>query len=265
MPRRRAVASTLTAPTLRPEQAVSLLRTQLERGQQLLGAERFLETDHEVWENTTRAYLTRAFASDSLNVNHFMEPSYNRQDYPNEDWGVASRRAMTKQIARLQGCIDQLEAVNASGPFFRRRSEGDVDQQFTDDQPASWEDLLHDSVRRNALQQYGGGHWRDAVLNAFIAVFDLVRHRTELDLDGEALITRAFSIDRPLLTVADLTTESGRNDQVGFMMVLQGVFRGVRNPKAHSLQHDLTETKAAQYLVLASLLARRIDEAQRVK
>ena len=48
------------------------------------------------------------------------------------------------------------------------------------------------------------------------------------------------------------------------MIMLQGVYRGVRNPKAHSLQNDLTATKTAQYLVLASLLARRIEEASKV-
>ena len=32
--------------------------------------------------------------------------------------------------------------------------------------------------------------------------------------------------------------------------------------KPHSMTHDLTAMKAAQYLVFASLLARRIDEAR---
>ena len=37
------------------------------------------------------------------------------------------------------------------------------------------------------------------------------------------------------------------------------------NPKAHSLAHDLTQLTAAQYLVFASLLARRVEEAHLVK
>lgn len=127
--------------------------------------------------------------------------------------------------------------------------------------PAAWEELLHGTVVHSALPQYRNGHWRDAVLNAFIAVFDLVRSRAALDLDGDRLITRVFSVENPMLIVADLGTESGRNDQVGFMQTLQGVFRGVRSPKAHGLQHDLTALKAAQYMVMASLLARRIEEA----
>lgn len=49
------------------------------------------------------------------------------------------------------------------------------------------------------------------------------------------------------------------------MQVFKGVFQCIRNPKAYSLDHDLTEEKAAQYMVFASLLARRIDEAKVVK
>ena len=50
----------------------------------------------------------------------------------------------------------------------------------------------------------------------------------------------------------------------GFMQILKGAFQGVRNPKAHTLAHDLTEPTAAQYLIFASLLARRIEEAKAI-
>ena len=46
------------------------------------------------------------------------------------------------------------------------------------------------------------------------------------------------------------------------MQIYKGAFQGIRNPKAHSLEHDLTDEKAAQYLVVASLLAQRIEEAK---
>jgi uncharacterized protein (TIGR02391 family) len=138
------------------------------------------------------------------------------------------------------------------------------DRKRTRSEPGSlaWEELLHPSVRAGAYAHYQDGHWRDSVLNAMIAVFDLVRMRTALDLDGDKLITRVFSSENPVLTVADVRTESGKNDQTGFMLMLQGVFRGVRNPKAHTLLHDLNELKAARYLVMASLFASRIEDAE---
>ena len=79
------------------------------------------------------------------------------------------------------------------------------------------------------------------------------------------LITKAFSVHQPILVFSEIESESGKNDQVGFMQLFQGANRGVRNPKAHSIQHNLTDVRAAQYLVFASLLARRLEEARKVE
>ena len=126
---------------------------------------------------------------------------------------------------------------------------------------AGFEDLLHPVVYEHAYQQYRNGHLRDAVLNAIVAVFDLIRERTGLRLDGQGLVSEAFSLEKPQLIFSELETDSGRNDQKGFLQILSGAYIGIRNTKAHSLRHDLDEKKAAQYLIFASLLARRVSEA----
>lgn len=125
-----------------------------------------------------------------------------------------------------------------------------------------FEELLHPVIFAHAFQHYVNGHYRDAVLNSIVAIFDLIRERTGLDLDGAALATQALSLEKPHLILSELDTESGRNDQKGFMQILVGAYLGIRNPKAHSLNHDLDPEKAAQYLIFASLLARRIYEAK---
>ena len=124
-----------------------------------------------------------------------------------------------------------------------------------------FESLLHPVIFEHAYQQYKVGHLRDSVLNAFTAVFDLIRERTGIDMDGAKLAGQVFSVNDPRLILSEIETESGKNDQVGFLNIYQGAYIGIRNPKAHSLQHDLTPEKAAQYLVFASLLARRVSEA----
>jgi len=129
---------------------------------------------------------------------------------------------------------------------------------------SSLKSLLHPVVSQHALPHFDAGHLREAVLNGIMAVFDLLRERTGLDSDGAALVSQALSLENPKLILSDLASESGRNDQKGFLQILQGAYLGVRNPKAHSLRHDLNEHTAAQYLVFASLLARRIEEAVRV-
>ncbi len=124
-----------------------------------------------------------------------------------------------------------------------------------------FEDLLHPVVFEHAYQQYRNGHLRDAVLNAFVAVFDLIRETAGLKLDGQRLVSETFSLEKPKLIFSEIDSDSGRNDQKGFLQILTGAYIGIRNPKAHSLHHDLDENKAAQYLVFASLLARRVSEA----
>jgi len=122
--------------------------------------------------------------------------------------------------------------------------------------------LLHPVVVESSYAQFQDGHLRDAVLNSIIGVFDYLRERSELALDGSDLANEAFSTHHPRLILSELDTESGENDQVGFMKIYRGAYQGIRNPKAHSLTTDLTKTAAAQYLVFASLLARRIEEAR---
>lgn len=124
-----------------------------------------------------------------------------------------------------------------------------------------FEALLHPLILEHAYPQFRDGHLRNAVLDAFIAVFNLIRERAALQLDGVELVGRVFSLAEPRLVVSELATESGRSDQKGFMQLLQGAYLGVRNPKAHSLRNDLDPASAAQYLVFASLLARRVEAA----
>ena len=128
-----------------------------------------------------------------------------------------------------------------------------------------FEKLLHPLIVKSSYDHYRDGHLRDAVLNSVIAVFDHIRKLTKLDADGDALVGKVFSLTDPFLVLSELQTESGQNDQKGFMQIFKGAFQGIRNPKAHSLTHDLNSEKAAQYLIFASLLARRLDEAKRIK
>ena len=125
--------------------------------------------------------------------------------------------------------------------------------------------LLHPTIIEHALPLYNNGHFRDAVFDSIVAVFDLIRKRTGLKGDGDALAGKAFSLHDPYLVLDELATPSGKDDQKGFIQILAGAYQGIRNPKAHTLTHDLTQLKAAQYLVFASLLARRVDEAKVIR
>lgn len=156
---------------------------------------------------------------------------------------------------------DYQDILNRDLPLIEDKAEQHLLESQEEPNSLGFESLLHPVIFEHAYQQFRAGHLRDAVLNAFTAVFDLIRQRTGIDMDGAKLAGKVFSVNDPRLILSELDTESGRNDQAGFLQMYQGAYIGIRNPKAHSLQHDLTETRAAQYLIFASLLARRIEEA----
>ncbi len=167
-----------------------------------------------------------------------------------------------KQISKAAEFLTQVEEVLSEDKAqFSELEEDEENRRKESEKLVSLAELLHPWVIEHAFQQYRNGHLRDAVLSAFISVGDLLRERSGIDLDGSSLATNALSLKDPKLVLSELDTESGRNDQLGFMHIIQGSFTGIRNPKAHSVRHELTEQKAGQYLVLASLLARRITEA----
>lgn len=139
---------------------------------------------------------------------------------------------------------------------------GRLSKQSLPQMSVAFADLLHPVIQAASIKHYASGDYRNATLDAIVALFDMLRNKTGLDMDGDNLCNQAFSPSDPILILSEIETDSGRNDQRGFMDIFKGFYRGVRNPKAHSLIHDLDAIKSAQHLILASLLARRIDESK---
>ena len=126
-----------------------------------------------------------------------------------------------------------------------------------------FEQLIHPSVAEHSLEHYHNGHYREAVGNGMLALSRAIRQRTGVDLDGADLASAAFTpLDSPKLLFGTLDSKSGKSEQDGFHQIMRGAYIGIRNPKAHQLDHDLDSVKAAQYLVFISLLVRRVDEAK---
>jgi uncharacterized protein (TIGR02391 family) len=165
-------------------------------------------------------------------------------------WGMSNdfRDILRRDLPEFEGIVDRklLEAAEDRGEL-------------------GFEHLLHPIVAQSSYEMFRNGHLREAVLNSIVAIFDLIRERTGIGADGPNLVNRAFSLTDPYLVLSELESESGQNDQKGFIQVFNGSYQGIRNPKAHTLTHDLTAPKAAQYLVYASLLARRVEESRLVK
>jgi uncharacterized protein (TIGR02391 family) len=122
-------------------------------------------------------------------------------------------------------------------------------------------DHLHPYIAQGCVKLFVDGHYAQAVEGSAKAVFQYLREATSLTLDGAALATQAFSVKNPVLAFSDLTDETKKNEQVGFMEMLSAFAKGVRNPLAHTHGKLEEAQKAFEYLALASLFCRRIDDA----
>src|SRR5260221_13132013 len=97
--------------------------------------------------------------------------------------------------------------------------------------------LLHERVVKTAKSRFDAGHYADSVeaalkeLNSVMK--NLVKKSTGKELDGADLMHQALSPKNPIVVLDDLGTESGRNQQMGYMEIFAGAMTGIRNPKAH--------------------------------
>jgi uncharacterized protein (TIGR02391 family) len=120
---------------------------------------------------------------------------------------------------------------------------------------------LHPYIAKGCSPLFVDGHYAQAVEESAKAVFQYLREVTGLTIDGSALAQTAFSVKAPMLAFSDLADETKKNEQIGFMEMLSAFAKGVRNPLAHTHGKLEEAQKAFEYLTLASLFCRRIDDA----
>lgn len=125
---------------------------------------------------------------------------------------------------------------------------------------------LHPQIQEAARGPFNDGHRAAAVLAALIAIEVRVRDLLGgTDRLGVAVMGDAFDTDQPALAINALADGDDRDEQRGFAFIFKGAMLGVRNPKAHSPWEDLEERRALDYLALASLLMRRLDDAEEIR
>ena len=215
-------------------------------------------------ELSTAADLTREEVNIALTymVHAPLFSTYTSNFYTSEGAYVTPSEGLLNYKSFGQ-CMEEMRARRSA--HFQEANVIEASEDHSNDDIENFEFLLHPMIIEHALPQYRNGHLRDAVFNSIVAVFDLIRERTELERDGDALVETAFSLQRPRLILSELDSQSGKDEQKGFIQIFKGAYQGIRNPKAHSLSQDPTRFEAAQYLVFASLLARRVDEAKVIK
>ncbi|KAF5064477.1 TIGR02391 family protein [Methanoculleus sp. MH98A] len=120
---------------------------------------------------------------------------------------------------------------------------------------------IHPEVLKYCRTELLQDNYFHAVFEATKGLAQRIRDMSGIQADGAALVDRAFSIDRPLLVINSLRTETEKSEHKGFAMLLKGCFGAARNPLAHEPKILWEgEDDAADYLSLISLLHRKLDD-----
>ena len=172
--------------------------------------------------------------------------------------------AQMQDMTPLQGnAVESLSTIQAFViPEARRLLAGtDIESPPS---PTQWFwQFVHPRICALARPRFEAGFFGDAVEASFKEVNDaikrIVRDTDGRELDGASLMTTAFSLQNPIIRLTALATETDRNIQQGYMLIMAGSMTGIRNPRAHAnLNPD--STKALHLICLASLLMHKVDE-----
>ena len=121
---------------------------------------------------------------------------------------------------------------------------------------------LHPRIEEAASELYNDRYYRQAIFEAMLALEKVVKEKSGLTKDGDTLMGTAFSKKNPVLKLNRLGDESDENEQEGFMWLMKGAVKCLRNPRAHKRIKDDPET-ALEWIAFISLLAKRVDTTTR--
>jgi uncharacterized protein (TIGR02391 family) len=121
---------------------------------------------------------------------------------------------------------------------------------------------IHPDFPRQVLRLYDDGHYAEATFAAFRFIESEVKRLGNIrGKVGFALMMDVFNETKPVLALNSLSTDSDEDEQRGYRHIFAGSLAGIRNPRGHSVDVTDTPDQCLDYLSLASLLLRRLDDA----
>lgn len=101
---------------------------------------------------------------------------------------------------------------------------------------------LHPRIVGVAAELYRDGRYRNAVLDATVALTNMVKEKSRVQhRDGVALMRHVFSPKFPILAFNDLRDQSDKDEQEGLTQLFAGAVQELRNPRAHAIEPNTPE------------------------
>jgi uncharacterized protein (TIGR02391 family) len=132
--------------------------------------------------------------------------------------------------------------------------------------PSKLYDLLrfHPRIVKASKSQFKSGNYSDAIFNAFRCIEILAKKKSGLKGRGADLMHKVFSEKKPIIRLNKMQEDHDIDEQTGFRFIYAGAMMGIRNPKAHAEVQQKDPYRTLEYISLASLLAKRLEEGEKV-
>src|SRR5258706_14770394 len=85
---------------------------------------------------------------------------------------------------------------------------------------------------------YDVGNYTGAIIAAVQLVSDVIRNKSGLDLDGQALAGGAFGGPNPIIKLSALRNETETDAKKDVEFLLGGNYTGIRNPRSYQTSGD---------------------------
>lgn len=103
----------------------------------------------------------------------------------------------------------------------------------------------------NRLQN---NNYEDAVKQALLFITDVFRTKTSLTEDGVSLVSKALSLQNPLIKINELRNDTEQNEQKGVMFLAQGIYSAFRNPLNHTIHTKISEKDCMRQLTIIDMI-----------
>lgn len=207
---------------------------------------------YDIWKNTTYRTVKDLFGDDYLKL-----IKRNETRVFSMGNATANHRRYIKELdlmkSFLRSAIQEFERLESDSALSIGRSVGFADYD------------LHSRIKEVVGTKYEDGHYAETVEAGFKEVIkrvkDYVNAKNGGNVDGTRAMGRAFDFERqePLIKFNNLQSEEEKDEHRGIAFLFKGIV-GIRNRKAHENIVLNDPYRALEYLALASLLMRLLDE-----
>jgi uncharacterized protein (TIGR02391 family) len=211
--------------------------------------------NYDIWKNTTSNLIRDLFGEEYLKL-------FNKQQavvfsYTDESFNIRQYlEELDNKKQFIESAITEFERLESDSILNIGRFVGFNDYD------------LHQRIKEVVGKKFEDGHYAEAVEAGFKEVIkrvkDYVNAQDGGNLDGTKVMSRAFDFDRqnPLIKFNNLQSEEEKDEQRGIAFLFKGIV-GIRNRKAHENIALNDPYRALDYLALASLLMRLLDEYEK--